>query len=117
MDTGQKQLQLALDDRDGVLAGRPTRSSELKWLARSSERDSTVGPYVAVEEVPSLALAKGQLGLLLGRYQPDRGDPSETTSRNDGASQEYRERSADKNRHGNDDGIGVGPICNTTSSQ
>ena len=117
-DAWQQQLQLALDDRDGVLAGGPTRSSELEGLARSSERDSiSVGPYVAVEEVPGLALPEGQLGLLLGRDEPDRGDPGEAAGRDDGANQEDRERSADKNGHGNDDGIGVGPICNTTSSQ
>ena len=45
---------------------------------------------MAVEEVPSLALVEGQLGLLIGRGEPDRGDPGEAAGRDDGAGQENR---------------------------
>jgi len=90
-DAGQKLLQLVLDHRDSVLTSRP---------------------YVAVEEVPRHAFPEHQLGGLLGRHEPNRGDLGDAAGGDDGADKEDDESSADEHRHGDDDGRIVWPAQN-----
>ena len=82
LDARQQDLELPLDDRDGVLTGTPD---------------------VAVEEVPRDAHPDAHLGRLVGRDEADRGSLLGVAGREDGADEEEDQRGADEDEHRVDD--------------